>query len=331
MRHPSWRALAIGLALLLVVACIGCSKVEVKTVTREEPIAFKKVEREDASLFKGVRRTDQEGADGVASVTYEQKWVNDKMESETKKGSKTVRKPVDEIVVVGTSEGHIVYVKSKNELWIAKPDGSDQRRVWSAGDGEINGPDLGGGGQGLVGASVGGRVAVPVWHRSGGTEVFVVDTSSGKTQAVPDASRFVSFSPDGRSLYFIQATADYRIPDWLSAFDVETVAVRPVSKVGAAATSHLAGMDSVCSTVLVLRSPCDLSGATSEGPVRFDSRDPIGECRVQMRKLWRNVSGLRDPGAMSPLPDMGECPMHQLRPHRRRQCVHQQRRPLSQV
>lgn len=58
---------------------------------------------------------------------------------------------------------------------------------------------------------------------------------------------------------------------------------RPVSRPPFSATSHLAGMNSACSTVLLLCSPCDLSGAASEGSARFGSREPMENtvCRCE--------------------------------------------------
>lgn len=94
-------------------------RVELKTQTVKEETSYKTVSQNDSSMTQGTKTVVTKGVNGEDEVTYQIKYVNGKEESKTELVRKTVSKPVNEVVKVGTkkSEGASVTsngVTSKN-------------------------------------------------------------------------------------------------------------------------------------------------------------------------------------------------------------------------
>lgn len=94
-------------------------RVELKTQTVKEETAYKTESQNDSSMTQGTKTVVTKGVNGEDEVTYQIKYVNGKEESKTELVRKTVSKPVNEVVKVGTkkSEGASVTsngVTSKN-------------------------------------------------------------------------------------------------------------------------------------------------------------------------------------------------------------------------
>ncbi|MGP4002580.1 ubiquitin-like domain-containing protein [Streptomyces sp. 8N706] len=70
---------------------------------REQPIPYRRVEHADPHLFSGTEVVDQQGRQGAKRVTYEVRTVNGVKQKPRKLRSDVVRKPVDEVVRVGTA------------------------------------------------------------------------------------------------------------------------------------------------------------------------------------------------------------------------------------
>lgn len=79
-------------------------RVEYKTVDKKENISFQTVKQNDSSLISGTEKVITKGANGVDEVSYKVKYVNGKEESKTELSRKTVKKPVNKVVAVGTAK-----------------------------------------------------------------------------------------------------------------------------------------------------------------------------------------------------------------------------------
>lgn len=81
---------------------IVIDRVSVKNVNKKSEIKFKSVTRKTSSLLKGERVVKVKGKNGVAVSITENIVVNGKVESCTFIKKKTVKKPVTQVVLVGT-------------------------------------------------------------------------------------------------------------------------------------------------------------------------------------------------------------------------------------
>jgi uncharacterized protein YabE (DUF348 family) len=77
-------------------------EVEVKSRTRSEVVAFTTTQKNDPSLWKGESTVLTAGQDGRAKRTYRITVVNGEVESRVQTGEKLVRKPVTQVIRVGT-------------------------------------------------------------------------------------------------------------------------------------------------------------------------------------------------------------------------------------
>lgn len=91
-------------------------RVEYKTVTKKEAIAFKTIRQNDSSLDRGTEKVVTKGANGEAEVSYKVKYVNGKEDSKTELSRKTLKEPVAKVVKVGTKKTAVTSngVQSKN-------------------------------------------------------------------------------------------------------------------------------------------------------------------------------------------------------------------------
>ena len=88
-------ALTDGLAVTV-------NRVEKKTVNETQAVAFKVTNQDDANLAKGTKKTTTKGVAGEQSVTFEELWVDGKLETRSQTGAQVTKNPVDQIVAVGT-------------------------------------------------------------------------------------------------------------------------------------------------------------------------------------------------------------------------------------
>jgi len=79
-------------------------KVDVKKVTETKTIAHDVTEKKDSSLTKGVRKVQTKGVDGERTITYQQRLEDGKSVSKEKVKDEVTRKPVTEVVLVGTKK-----------------------------------------------------------------------------------------------------------------------------------------------------------------------------------------------------------------------------------
>lgn len=77
-------------------------RVEYKTVEKKENISFKTRKQNDSSMNIGTEKILTKGVNGVDEVNYVFKYVNGKEEGKTELSRKTVKKPVNQVVNVGT-------------------------------------------------------------------------------------------------------------------------------------------------------------------------------------------------------------------------------------
>jgi resuscitation-promoting factor RpfB len=77
-------------------------KTETRTVTETEPITFKKRTVKDDYLPKGEKEERTAGRKGTRTLTYTVTLVDGKETGRKLVGSKVTRKPVDEVIAVGT-------------------------------------------------------------------------------------------------------------------------------------------------------------------------------------------------------------------------------------
>ena len=73
-------------------------------VTKTQKIAFDTERKNDSSLYTGTTKVVTEGKAGKREITYEVTTVDGKVTRKEKVDSEVVRKPVDEVVAVGTKE-----------------------------------------------------------------------------------------------------------------------------------------------------------------------------------------------------------------------------------
>lgn len=105
-------------------------RVEYKTVTEKEKLAFSTKEIKDSSMYEGQRKTVKKGVKGEADVTYKVMYVNGKEDSREKLSSVTTKKPVQAKVKVGT--------KKSNGASDVKPNGVNSKNGFTVGQ-TING------------------------------------------------------------------------------------------------------------------------------------------------------------------------------------------------
>ncbi|WP_270136588.1 resuscitation-promoting factor [Kribbella sp. CA-293567] len=77
-------------------------KVDTRTITEKQAIAFGKKETKDAKLEEGETKTTAKGVAGSKSIKYLVTYLDGKLSSKKLVSSEVVTKPVDELVTVGT-------------------------------------------------------------------------------------------------------------------------------------------------------------------------------------------------------------------------------------
>jgi len=81
---------------------VTVTRIEVKTGTEQQEIAYATERREDSSMFTGTRKVTQRGVVGVKEVRLEDTYTNTVLSNRTVLGETVLRAPVPEIALVGT-------------------------------------------------------------------------------------------------------------------------------------------------------------------------------------------------------------------------------------
>jgi resuscitation-promoting factor RpfB len=89
-------------ARLLDGAKFTFTRVEIKSKTKKVKVDFDTTRKKTSNLNKGVTKVDTPGVKGVRAVTYRLVRHNGKIVSRTKIKSKLIKKPVTEVILVGT-------------------------------------------------------------------------------------------------------------------------------------------------------------------------------------------------------------------------------------
>lgn len=96
-------------------------RVEYKTETRKEAISFSTKRQKDSSMYAGTQKIITKGVKGQDEVSYKVKYVNGKEESKTELVRKTLKKPVTQVVKVGTKTSYKSNgVTSKNGYYVGQ-------------------------------------------------------------------------------------------------------------------------------------------------------------------------------------------------------------------
>jgi uncharacterized protein YabE (DUF348 family) len=81
---------------------VTVNRVEKKTVNETKPVSFTVTNQDDANLAKGTKKTTTVGVAGEQSVTYEELWVDGKLEARNLTNAQVTKQPVGQVVAVGT-------------------------------------------------------------------------------------------------------------------------------------------------------------------------------------------------------------------------------------
>ena len=81
---------------------VTVNRVEKKTATENQAIAFAVTSKDDATLAKGTKKTTTAGVAGQQTLSFDEVWVDGKLESRTQTGTQVTANPVDQVVAVGT-------------------------------------------------------------------------------------------------------------------------------------------------------------------------------------------------------------------------------------
>jgi len=114
-------------------ATIEVTRIEVEEVTKTEKIDFETTEKEDDDLGWKKKKVKQEGEKGLKETVYKITYKNGKQQKKEKLSSRVVKKPVDEVVVIGTKvkvgktkKGVASWYRFKNGMFCAT-------RMWPRG------------------------------------------------------------------------------------------------------------------------------------------------------------------------------------------------------
>lgn len=86
---------------------ISISRVEYKTETKTEAIAFETEEKYTDDLYEGDQQVKTEGKEGEKEVTYKDKYVDGELVKSKVKSEKVTLEPVNKIVLIGTKQKSI--------------------------------------------------------------------------------------------------------------------------------------------------------------------------------------------------------------------------------
>ena len=81
---------------------VTVNRVEKKSVSQTQAVAFSVKNQDDATLAKGTKKILTKGVAGEQSVTFDEVWVDGKLESRNQTGAQVTKEPVGQVVAVGT-------------------------------------------------------------------------------------------------------------------------------------------------------------------------------------------------------------------------------------
>jgi uncharacterized protein YabE (DUF348 family) len=81
---------------------VTINRVEKKSVNETQAVAFTVTNQDDATLAKGTTKTTTKGVAGEQTVTFDEVWVDGKLESRTLTNAQVSKNPVGQVVAVGT-------------------------------------------------------------------------------------------------------------------------------------------------------------------------------------------------------------------------------------
>jgi hypothetical protein len=81
---------------------VTINRVEKKSVNETKTVAFTVTNQDDATLAKGTTKTTTKGVAGEQTVTFDEVWVDGKLESRTLTNAQVSKNPVGQVVAVGT-------------------------------------------------------------------------------------------------------------------------------------------------------------------------------------------------------------------------------------
>jgi uncharacterized protein YabE (DUF348 family) len=85
-------------------AKISYTRVDVKSVTEKEKIAYSVVRKSSNKLTRGKTRIESAGRSGTREITYREVRQDNKLKSRKKTGTKTLTKPRAQVILVGTKK-----------------------------------------------------------------------------------------------------------------------------------------------------------------------------------------------------------------------------------
>ncbi len=81
---------------------VAVQRVELRTTTATEKVAFKTVKKDDATITKGQTKVQTPGVNGSQVVTFTETWVDGKLEGKSATGTDVTKAATDKVVLVGT-------------------------------------------------------------------------------------------------------------------------------------------------------------------------------------------------------------------------------------
>jgi len=103
---------------------VTVNRVEKKTVNETQPVSFKVSKQDDGTLAKGTTKTTTKGAAGEQNLTFEEIWVDGKLESRNQTAAQVTKNPVDQVVAVGTKVATPTTTAAAPPPAAAKPSGA---------------------------------------------------------------------------------------------------------------------------------------------------------------------------------------------------------------
>ncbi len=87
---------------------IAVARVEQRTWTETQPVAFATTRKDDATLTKGTTKVATAGVAGQQAVTYTETWVDGVLEGTAVTGTQVTKPAVDKVLLVGTKPAPVV-------------------------------------------------------------------------------------------------------------------------------------------------------------------------------------------------------------------------------
>ena len=87
---------------------VAVQRVELRTLTATEKVAFKTVRKDDATMTKGQTKVQTPGVNGERSVTYTETWVDGKLEGKAETAATVTKPAADKVLLVGTKPAPVV-------------------------------------------------------------------------------------------------------------------------------------------------------------------------------------------------------------------------------